>query len=113
MSLLVRVSRDGVEPLVERPDPAIVVSGDPVHTTWNLEEKGNLFSGMWQTTPGKWKVSYAEWEYVYIHQGHSVLTDAEGVETHLKAGDSFIIRPGFEGTWECVETTLKDFVILA
>lgn len=113
MSLLVRVSRDGVEPLVERPDPAIVVSGDPVHTTWSLEEKDNLFSGMWQTTPGKWKVSYAEWEYVYIHEGHSILTDAAGVETHLKGGDSYLIRPGFEGTWECVETTLKDYVILA
>jgi hypothetical protein len=30
---------------------------------------------------------------------------------HLRAGDSWIIRPGFEGTWEVVETTLKDYVI--
>lgn len=111
--LTLRVSRDGVEPLVERPDPAAVVSGDPVHTTWSLEERGNLFSGMWETTPGKWKITYAEWEYVYIHSGHSILTDAEGNETHLRAGDSWIIRPGFDGTWECVETTLKDYVILA
>jgi uncharacterized cupin superfamily protein len=112
MRLIFPVRRDDVEAVVERPDAAKVLAGDPVHTTWSLEEKGNLFSGMWQTTPGKWRVSYAEWEYVHIHAGHSILTDADGVETHLRAGDSYIIRPGFEGSWECVETTLKDYVIL-
>lgn len=112
MTLIFPVRRDDVEPVVERPDAEKVLAGDPVHTTWSLEEKDNLFSGMWQTTPGKWRVCYAEWEYVHIHAGHSILTDADGVETHLRAGDSYIIRPGFEGTWECVETTLKDYVIL-
>jgi uncharacterized cupin superfamily protein len=112
MRLIFPVRRDDVEAVVERPDAAKVLAGDPVHTTWSLEEKDNLFSGMWQTTPGKWRVSYAEWEYVHIHAGHSILTDADGVETHLRAGDSYIIRPGFEGSWECVETTLKDYVIL-
>ena len=113
MSLLARVSRVGIEPSIERPDPSIVLSGNPVHTTWSMEEDGALFAGMWQTTPGKWKVSYSEWEYVYIHSGHSILTDTAGVETHLRAGDSYIIRRGYEGTWECVESTLKDYVILA
>lgn len=109
--LLFRVTRDGVTPEVERPAAELVLAGDPVHTTWSLEEADDIYSGLWQATPGKWKVSYSEWEYVYIHEGHSVLTDANGVETHLKAGDSFIIRPGYEGTWEVIETTLKDYVI--
>ncbi|MFM2367115.1 MAG: hypothetical protein RIR95_1723, partial [Pseudomonadota bacterium] len=30
---------------------------------------------------------------------------------HLHAGDSFVIRPGFSGTWQVLETTLKDYVI--
>lgn len=111
-TLLQRVDRTGVTPEVERPDPEKVLAGDPVHTTWSLEEKDGIYSGMWQTTPGKWKISYAEWEYVYIHEGVSILTDAEGKATTLKAGDSWIIRPGYEGTWECVETTLKDYVII-
>lgn len=110
--LVERVTREGTPPEVSRPDPAKVVAGDPVHTTWALEERGNIYSGLWQTTPGKWRIAYAEWEYVYIHSGHSILTDQHGVATHLKAGDSFIIRPGFDGTWECVETTLKDYVIV-
>ncbi len=111
MSLIQRVTREGCTPDVSRPDPAKVIHGDPVHTTWNLEETGGLFCGLWQSTPGKWRITYAEWEYVYIHAGHSILTDATGHATHLRAGDSWIIRPGFDGTWETVETTLKDYVI--
>ncbi|MGV8950924.1 MAG: cupin domain-containing protein [Cypionkella sp.] len=111
MSLLYRVSRDGVAPEISRPDPSKVLAGDPVHTTWNIEDSDGLYCGMWQSTPGKWTISYEEWEYVYIHQGHSILTDAMGTATHLRAGDSFVIRSGFNGTWEVVETTLKDYVI--
>lgn len=113
MSLIQRVARDGIAPETERPAPDRILEGDPVFTTWSVEENGNLYSGLWQATLGKWKVSYAEWEYVHILEGHSILTDAAGVQTHLRAGDSFVIRPGFEGTWQVVETTLKDYVILA
>lgn len=111
MPLIQRVTLDAVPPEVSRPDPKKLISGDPVHTTWNLEEAGGLYCGLWQSTPGKWRVSYAEWEYVHILEGHSVLTGTDGSVTHLRAGDSWIIRPGFEGTWEVVETTLKDYVI--
>ncbi|WP_438670481.1 cupin domain-containing protein [Pseudogemmobacter sonorensis] len=97
---------------MERPAPEKRLAGDPVHTSWSIEETPDgIFCGLWQATPGKWKVAYSEWEYVLIHEGHSILTDAQGRETHLKAGDRFVIRPGFEGTWEVIETTLKDYVI--
>ena len=113
MTHLQRVAREGAAPEESRPDPAKVVSGDPVLTTWNIEERGPRYCGLWQSTPGKWRISYEEWEYVHILKGVSVLTDALGQETVLRAGDSFIIRPGFSGTWEVLETTLKDYVILA
>jgi hypothetical protein len=113
MDRILRVTREGVEPEVERPDADRLVSGDPVHSTWNLEEAEGLWCGLWQSTPGAWRVRYSEWEYVRILEGHSILTDAEGNRTHLRAGDSAIIRPGFEGVWEVVETTLKDYVIRA
>ena len=113
MSNIERVSREGIQPEIARPDPARVIAGDPVHTTWNIEDRDGLYCGLWQSTPGTWRVSYAEWEYVYIHAGHSVLTDADGVKTTLKAGDSYILRPGYSGTWQVIETTLKDYVIKA
>ncbi len=109
--LLQRVSRDGTLPDITRPDPAKVISGDPVHTTWNLEDSGGLCAGLWQSTPGRWRVSYSEWEYFRILSGYSILTGADGSVTQLHAGDSLIIRPGFAGVWEVVQTTLKDYVI--
>ena len=112
MSLLTRVTRDGITPEITRPDAARLIAGDPVHTTWSVEERGTIYSGLWQSTPGKWRTSYTEWEYVYIHSGHSVLTDESGTVTHLRTGDSYIIKPGFKGTWEVLETTLKDYVII-
>ena len=107
---LARVEAAG-EPEVSRPDPAKVVAGDPEHRTWNLEERDGLFCGIWQSTPGAWRVSYDEWEYCRILEGVSVIRGDDGSETTVRAGDSFVIRPGFAGVWEVVETTRKDYVI--
>jgi uncharacterized cupin superfamily protein len=112
MTLTLRVTREDVVPEVTRPDAAKVLSGDPVHTTWNLETRGNIYAGMWHTTVGEWRCDYTEWEYVYIHEGHSVLTDEAGVQVHLRAGDSWVIRPGFKGIWAALEPTLKDYVVV-
>lgn len=96
---------------ITRPAADKVIAGDPVHSTWNVEERGGLFCGIWQSTPGKWRISYDEWEYCRILSGRSVITDEHGTEHALGPGDSFIIRPGFTGTWEVLETTRKDYVI--
>ncbi len=111
MPHLLRLTRDGTTPEVSRPAPERLVSGDPVHTTWNIEDRDGLFCGLWQSTPGAWRVSYSEWEYVRILEGVSVLHEDGQPPVTLRAGDSAVIRPGFTGTWEVLETTLKDYVI--
>lgn len=113
MTHLLRLDRTGITPEIYRPAPERVISGDPVHTTWNVEDRGCLYAGLWHSTRGAWRISYDEWEYVHILEGVSVLTDAEGTQTTLRAGDSFVIRPGFSGIWTVEEPTLKDYVILA
>lgn len=110
-TLLFHLRRDLAPGETTRPAPDRVVHGDPVHTTWNIEDRDGLYCGLWQSTPGAWRVSYDEWEYVHILAGHSVLTDDAGHQTTLKAGDSAIFRPGYRGVWEVVETTFKDYVI--
>ena len=100
-----------VAPETDRPDPAKVISGDPEFTTWSLEEENGLYCGIWEATPGKWHVSYDEWEYCRILAGVSILTENNAEPVTLRAGDTFIIRPGFVGTWEVLETTRKDYVI--
>ena len=94
------------------PAPDRLISGTPEFTTWNVEEaEGGLYAGIWQSTPGKWRIAYDEWEYFHILEGYSVVTEDGGDVVHLKAGDSYILRPGFKGTWEVLETTRKDYVI--
>lgn len=101
-----------IEPEEGAPAPDRLIFGDPRFTTWNFEEAdGGIYAGVWQATAGKWRVVYDEWEYFHILEGHSILTEDGGEPVHLKAGDSTIVRPGFTGTWEVVETTRKDYVI--
>ncbi len=111
MSHLIRLDRDAIPFETTRPDAAKVVSGDPVHTTWNLEDREGLYCGLWQSTPGAWRVDYSEWEYVHILDGVSILHEDGQPPVTLRKGDSYVIRPGFHGIWEVVETTLKDYVI--
>ncbi len=110
-NLLLPVTKDAATPETDRPAPEKLIAGDPVFTTWNIEERDGLYAGIWQATPGKWRISYDEWEYFHMIAGVSVITSDDGTAVTLRAGDSFVIRPGFSGTWDVVETTIKDYVI--
>ncbi len=96
---------------VSAPAPDRLIAGEPKHSTWNGEEFEGLYAGTWHSTPGTWRVEYSEWEYFRILEGYSILTGDDGAVFHLRAGDRHIIRPGFTGTWQVVETTRKDYVI--
>lgn len=111
MSKFVTFNIDAVMPEFGEPDPARVISGSPKFRTWNLEEADGLYAGVWEAMPGKWLISYDEWEYFSILSGHSIVTEDGGEAVHLRAGDRMILRPGFKGSWEVVETTRKDYVI--
>ena len=96
---------------VERPPADRVLSGDPTFRTWNVDERDGLYCGVWEATPGKWRIAYDEWEYCRILSGVSVIAEDGGAAVTVRPGDSFVIPPGFTGTWEVVETTRKDYVI--
>ena len=101
-----------VAPEEGAPLPERVISGTPIHRTWNVEEaEGGLYAGIWESTPGKWRIEYDEWEFCHILSGVSVIEEEGGASRTLRAGDSFVLRPGFKGTWEVIETTRKEYVI--
>ena len=111
--LVLRLTREGIEPATTRPAADALVSGDPVHTSWDYEDRDGLYAGIWQSTPGAWRFNYTEWEYIRVHSGRAVLTCDDGQVIEMAAGDSLVIRPGLSGIWEVTETLLKDYVILA
>lgn len=95
------------------PEPDRILNGRPRTRTWNVEESddGKTFAGVWEATPGTWRIAYDEWEFFRIESGRSVVTSDDGEAIHLGPGDSLVIRPGFTGTWEVLETTRKIYVI--
>ena len=101
-----------VEPDLGEPAPDRLISGNPKFRTWNFEEAdGGIYAGIWEATPGKWRIVYDEWEYFHILEGHSIVTEEGGEPVHLYSGDSMVLLPGFNGSWEVIETTRKDYVI--
>lgn len=108
----VTVDVSTVEAETGAPAQGRVISGDPKFRTWNVEEaEGGLYAGIWEATPGKWRIEYDEWEFCHILSGVSVITEEGGEARMVKAGDSFVLRPGFKGSWEVIETTRKEYVI--
>lgn len=110
--LFLRVDTAAAVPEEGKPSPEKVIAGQPTFRTWNAEETGaGVYAGIWEATPGKWRVEYDEWEFCHILAGLSVITGDDGEARTVKPGDSFLLRPGFKGTWEVVETTRKEYVI--
>jgi uncharacterized cupin superfamily protein len=106
-----RLSIAGITPEAGAPPADRILAGNPRFRTWNLEERDGLYCGIWESTPGKWRIVYDEWEYCRILSGVSVIAGDDCSPLRVTAGDSFVLRPGFAGTWEVIETTRKEYVI--
>ncbi len=93
--------------------PSHVLAGDPTTMVQNLYSgAGNrLFAGFWESTPGKWQISYSEHEFCMLLQGRVVLTAEDGAVERFGPGDAFVIPAGFRGSWETVEPVRKLYVI--
>lgn len=110
--LMVPMTAVDVEPEEGAPAPDRLIDGSPKFRTWNVEETdGGVYAGIWESTPGKWRIVYDEWEYCRILEGVSIITQDAGAALTVRAGDSFVLKPGFKGSWEVVETTRKEYVI--
>ncbi len=110
----VRIIRFGVNPpKAERGRPNNVIADAPTTTTHNYfaDPSGRFFSGVWESTPGKWAIDYSENEFVYLVAGQVRLTDGEGHVETFGPGSAFLIPAGFKGSWETLETLRKYYAI--
>ncbi|MDI6028781.1 cupin domain-containing protein [Corticibacterium sp. UT-5YL-CI-8] len=103
---------DEADAELSAPPQQDIISGVPRFRHWpvDIAERG-VSAGQWEATPGKWRFANDHWEYCRILTGVSVITEDGGSAQRVSAGDSFILRAGFSGTWEVIETTRKDYVI--
>jgi uncharacterized cupin superfamily protein len=113
MSALILKFPDAQEITAEPIAADKIITGNPVTRTWVHYENPaqNLAAGEWEASVGKWRISYTEWEYVYMISGRCVITGDDGRLIAAGPGDAFVIEPGFTGTWEVLETMRKSWVI--
>jgi uncharacterized protein len=101
------------ETTVVKPPADRLLKGDPEQTARNYfsDSTGRFFAGVWESTPGRWRVRYTENEFCHLTRGRVRIEDGAGRHWTFKAGDSFVIPAGFSGTWEVQEPTAKLYVI--
>lgn len=101
------------EPEKGAPQAERILAGNPANRTWNAYETpdGRFFSGIWESDPGTWRIEYTEAEFCHIIEGESRIAEDGGASFTVKAGDAFVIPPGFKGTWEVVTRTRKHYAI--
>jgi uncharacterized cupin superfamily protein len=114
MSLLKTINPNSTEsPRESRPLPERLISGDPSFRTWaqDVARDGLVHTGIWEATPGLTRSIKGEtFEFCHILQGVVELTPDGGEAVTYKAGDSFVMKPGFTGTWRTIETVRKIYV---
>lgn len=93
--------------------PDRLISGDPSFRTWALDESrdGTVHTGIWEATPGETRsIKGTTFEFCHIISGVIELTENGGEPVTYRAGDSFIMKPGFIGVWRTIETVRKIYV---
>jgi len=106
---LLRVSANTESVAPSAIDQERVLAGSPIQKVKNdfTNAKENFFCGVWESTTGKWNISYTEDEFCYLIEGKAILTDSEGHSEEIVPGVAFVIPAGYQGTWETIGTAKK------
>jgi uncharacterized protein len=114
MSLLKTIDPNSTDtPRESKPLSERLISGDPSFKTWaqDVARDGLVHTGIWEATPGVTRSIKGEtFEFCHIVAGVVELTPDDGATITYRAGDSFVMKPGFTGTWRTVETVRKIYV---
>jgi uncharacterized cupin superfamily protein len=118
MSLLIKLDPAGTgEPKHSKAAPDRLISGDPSFKTWAHDEShagtGKVRTGVWEATPGEnHSIKGETMEFCYIVSGVIELTEEGQPPRIFRAGDSFVMKPGYVGVWKTIETVRKIYVIV-
>ena len=100
-------------PRESRALPERLIAGNPAFKTWAQDAaKGDLVhTGVWEATPGETRSIKGEtFEFCHILTGAIEITPDGGEAVTYRAGDSFVMKPGFTGVWKTIETVRKIYV---
>ncbi|WP_368516771.1 cupin domain-containing protein [Rhizobium sp.] len=107
------VTNPGTAPRESKALPERLIAGDPSFKTWAQDETkdGTVRTGVWEATPGETRSIKGEtFEFCHILSGVVEITPDDGEPMVYRAGDSFVMKPGFVGRWKTIETIRKIYV---
>ncbi len=107
------VTNPGTAPRESKALPERLIAGDPSFKTWAQDEAkdGTVRTGVWEATPGETRSIKGEtFEFCHILSGVVEITPDDGEPMVYRAGDSFVMKPGFVGRWKTIETVRKIYV---
>jgi uncharacterized cupin superfamily protein len=114
MSNLIKFDKESLgEGKPGKPIAGREVEGNPLFTNWRVDDAGDgVKAGVWEVTPGAYRaIKGTTWEFCSILSGVSEITEDGREAVVMRAGDAFVMKPGFTGVWRCIETTRKIWVV--
>ncbi len=86
---------------------------EPLYTTWEQDEVGEAVrTGVWASTPGKnISMKGSIYELCHLLEGTVEIEGDNGTVQRFSAGDTFVMKPGFKGTWRTVTPVRKIYAI--
>ena len=114
MSLLITIDTDPTfAPKTSSPAPERLIAGNPSFRSWGQDaSKGEkVLTGVWEATPGgTHSIKGTTYEFCHIISGVIEIKEKGGETKTYRAGDSFVMKPGFVGVWRTIETVRKIYV---
>jgi uncharacterized cupin superfamily protein len=98
-----------------KPMPERLIAGAPAFRTWPLDaSRGETVkTGIWEATPGEYHQIKGEmFEFCHLLEGVIELTEKGEAPRIFRAGDSFVLKPGYVGVWKTIETVRKIYVVV-
>ena len=95
--------------------PDRLIEGHPSFKSWpqDTAKDGTIQTGVWEATPG---VTHSKkgntFEFCHILSGVIEITETGGKTWTFRAGDNFVMKPGFTGVWRTIETVRKVYVVI-
>ncbi|WOS65548.1 cupin domain-containing protein [Sinorhizobium fredii] len=90
-----------------------LIAGSPAFKTWlqDTAKGGRVNTGVFEATPGETHSIKGEtFEFCHLVHGVIELTEKGKEPVIYRAGDSFVMKPGYVGVWKTIETVRKIFV---
>ncbi|MEJ2022578.1 MAG: cupin domain-containing protein [Maritimibacter sp.] len=116
MSLLKTIDTNpSFTPKEAQPLPERLISGDPAFKTWaqDASRDDKVLTGIWEATPGvTHSIKGTTFEFCHILSGVVEIEEKDGETKTYRAGDSFVMKPGFVGVWRTIETVRKIYVVV-